>query len=56
MKLLFNSVHLNGHTLESHPQTEKLKLLYGVQHSNQYNMKRLLNGFHGQTLRFHSET
>ena len=48
MKVLLNSFHLNGHTLEFHPLTD----------NEQYHMQVLLNSFHliGHTLGFHPPT
>ena len=44
MEVLFDSFHLNGHTLGSHPQTLQVSQL--AQQNNQSQKNVLLNSFH----------
>lgn len=56
MKVLFESLHLNGHKGGLDPETLKLEPHF-VQHYKQCHMKALLRNFHfnGDTLHFHPD-
>ena len=57
-KVLLRSFQLNGHTLEFHSQTQKVRTNHLVQHDKQHHRKVLLRSFqlNGDTLEFHPQS